>query len=453
MNAIIREILNDFNLDDYRPIVPRDVDLGSPEPPRRGNLATVVTGVRRCGKSYRLFQEMDSLHASGIPWERMLYFNFEDNRIMPVTPATGDELLEAFYGLHPDALEEGAYLFLDELQEMSDWGLWLRRIIDTRKVTVYVTGSSSKMLSSEVATQFRGRSWECELFPLSFAEFVRFHGLANPSLPASFTTAERLRVQGVMGDYLVRGGFPAVQGLPPQRAALTLQGYAERVVARDVVERHDLGNLRLASLFARRALASNGRELSLRKAENEFRSRGISTSRGTLGDMLSYFEDAFLVFCVPEFSRALSEAGGAASKVYAVDPGLACANAPASVRDDGQRLEDAVYLELRRRCAGSRDGAVSTLRTRGHGYEVDFIVGDALFGAASQLYQVCQGFGGDSERAAKTRERELRALFEAMAERDVAESVLVMGDGAEFEESRDGRVVRALPAWRWLLGE
>ena len=175
MNPIILETLKNFDLDLYRPIKPRTLDLGKPLVPKAGNLVKVVTGMRRSGKSYRLFQEMDALIASGISPDHICYFNFEDDRLAPVTSSVGDEVLEIFQTLHPDAFTEGAYLFFDELQEMEGWGPWLRRVVDTRKVTIYATGSSSKMLSSEIATEFRGRAIDYELLPLSFGEYLVFN--------------------------------------------------------------------------------------------------------------------------------------------------------------------------------------------------------------------------------------------------------------------------------------
>ena len=175
MDRLVARIMQDFSLDLYEPIYPRALDLGTPLLPRAGNLVSVVVGMRRSGKTYRLFQEMRRLLDDGVPPAQMLYFNFEDDRLKPLTSAVGDAVLDTFFELHPEAHERGAYLFLDEVQEIEDWGTWLRRIIDTKKVTVYATGSSSKLLSADVATAFRGRSVEYELLPMSFGEFVRCH--------------------------------------------------------------------------------------------------------------------------------------------------------------------------------------------------------------------------------------------------------------------------------------
>ena len=143
MNETIASILQDFSLELYRPIVSRDLDLGDPLVPRAGNLVKVASGIRRCGKSYRLFQEIERLESQGVQASRICYFDFDDDRLKPVTPAVGDEVLETFYEMYPDSLADGAYFFFDELQEMEDWSTWLRRVVATRKATIYVSGSSS----------------------------------------------------------------------------------------------------------------------------------------------------------------------------------------------------------------------------------------------------------------------------------------------------------------------
>ena len=446
MNELVLEIIKGFNLGDYRPIVPRSLDLGCPLPPKAGNLVKVIKGMRRSGKSYRLLQAMDAFRASGVPWSRICYFNFEDDRLRPVTSQTGDEVLKAFEYLNPGSGAQGLYLFFDEIQEMENWGAWLRRIVDMRKATIYVSGSSSQLLSSEISTEFRGRAIDFELLPCSFREALAFNPVAGVDADAkAFISLESARLEAAFWDYLARGGFPSVQNLPAAQRIAVLQSYARRVVARDVVERHNLARPRVASAFALRTLGSNAREFSIRKVENDFRSVGMGTSRGLLGDLLSYFEEAYLLFQVKELSRTLSENSTASPKVYAVDPGLALANSKASANDEGQRLENAVYLELRRRGVSSRQGEISSLKTKAHAYEVDFVRGDALFGA-SELYQVCVSMSNE-----KTRERELRALWEALEETGLDQAILIVGRGESYTYENGNKRVLQIPAWRWFL--
>ncbi|MDO4289919.1 MAG: ATP-binding protein [Eggerthellaceae bacterium] len=446
MNAVILETLQNFTLDLYRPVFKRDLDLGEPAAPKAGNMVTVVTGMRRSGKTYRLFQVMDDLLNRGVSADSMLYFNFEDDRLDPVTPATGDQVIEAFYALHPASAKEGVYLFLDELQEMKDWGRWLRRVIDTMKATIYVSGSSSKMLSSEFSTELRGRSIEYIQYPLSFKEYVQFHRPDIDAAAVALSTADRVSTQRLFERYLKCGGFPAVQSLPEPQAVSVLQGYAQRVVARDVVERHDVGKPQAATGFARKVLRLNGRTLSLRKAENELKSSGVSVGRAALSDYLVYLEEAFLVLPVRERMRAASGGANTMVKAYAIDPGLARANAPASARDDGQSLEDAVCVELHRRLGVQRSEAVSFGKTREHGYEIDFVVGDALFDEGLRLYQVTESLND-----ARTHERETRALWEGMREYGLSSSTIVVGDGEEALLEKDGMAIRCVPAWKWFL--
>ena len=236
-------------------------------------------------------------------------------------------------------------------------------------------------------------------------------------------------------------------GLTQGQATALLQSYTQRVVARDVVERHSVRQPRVAALFAQRLLGLNARQLSLRKTANDLKSAGIPTTKETLGELFAYFQEAYLVFSVRELSFSLSKSTTSQPKVYAVDPGLALAGGTAHALDEGQRLEDSVYLELRRRMTGMRRDAISSLRTKGHGYEVDFVVGDVLSGELYDLYPVCADV-----RDSKTYERETRALWEALEESRLEEATLIVGTGPEAVLENEGRKIHQVPAWKWLLG-
>ena len=159
---------------------------------------------------------MRALRDAGVSEDRMLYFNFEDERLKPFTPQLLQDVIDSYFELYPDVREQGVYLFFDEIQEVPDWGMFLRRLVDTMNVTMYVTGSSSKMLSREVATEFRGRSLPRELFPMSFSEYMRFHGVDLSGVPVdmngrrTFTSGEIAHLKHGLAGYLERGGFITV---------------------------------------------------------------------------------------------------------------------------------------------------------------------------------------------------------------------------------------------------
>lgn len=446
-NDLVAQKIKDFEQQGVPQVFERDLDLGNPQEPKRDNIVNVIVGARRCGKTYRLYQEMQRLQGQGIELDRMLYFNFEDERLRPYEPSLLADVLDTFYALYPAARTEGAYIFFDEIQEIPEWGAFLRRVVDTEKATVYVTGSSSKMLSAELKSEFRGRSLVRELFPMSFSEYVRYNtgAVSAPDAPLSSSDAAVLRNQ--LSGYLERGGFIATLDQAPADAIQLLQEYASRTVAMDVVERFDIRNPRLASLFLARCMASSGRELSVNKVYNEFKSRQIPVSRNTLSDLLAYYEDAYLLFSVSEFSRSLASNTRSASKVYAADPAMFGAFSPAAVSDQGQRLETAVFNALRRRTPAARTGSVCRLlfKNGSRNHEVDFVAGDALLMQAYDLVQVSVEMTNE-----KTREREIAALDAAMAQFGLGESTIVTMD-EQADLSCENGVVHTVPAWRWLL--
>lgn len=446
-NNLVAEKIKEFEQQGIPETFTRDLTLGKLQVPARGNLVNIVVGARRCGKTYRLFQEMNALTSSGVSPEQMLYFNFEDERLKPYEPSLLGDVLDTFFAMYHHAREAGAYLFLDEVQEVPEWGTFLRRAVDSLNVTMYVTGSSSKMLSAELGSEFRGRSLARELFPLSFSEFVRYRNGAVPNCAEGLSAADKSLLRYELGQYLVRGGFIVPLSLPLVDAMMLLQDYASRTVAIDVVERYGLRNSRVASLFVSRCLASSARELSISKVYGEFKSRQVSVSRETLGNLLAYYEDAYLLFSVNEFSRSLADNARSSAKVYSVDPGMFAAFSPAISADEGQRLETAVFNALRRTVPAARRGSVCRLllKDASRAHEVDFVTGDALLSHAHQLVQVSA-----SLRDEKTRARELSALDVAMQQFGLKESVVVTMD-EESEEKLAAGTVHIVPAWKWLL--
>lgn len=450
--SVINEKLNDFFQQGIPSFFERDLDLGTPQEPARGNLVQVIVGVRRCGKTYRLYQEMQRLVDAGVSLESILYFNFDDERFKPYDASLLNDVVEAYFAMFPQAKTEGAYFFFDEVQEVPEWGAFMRRMVDTQKATIYVTGSSSKMLSLDLATEFRGRSLSREMFPMSFAEFVRFHDYSVDVRKARGATAlsssDVAQLRNACSAYLEKGGFIATQNLETSDAIQLLQDYANRTVNYDVIERYSITNPRAASLFLARCIASSGRELSVNKVVNEFKSRGISISRETLSRLLSYYEDAYLLFSVREQSVALAENPRSVSKLYAVDPAMFGAFSPARATDAGQRLETAVFDKLRREAFTGRSNVISRamVGSNSRRHEIDFVVGDALLGEEPQLIQVSTSIEDEAAR-----KRELSALEAGMRRFETDQAILVTFNDDEEVEISSG-TIRIVPAWRWLLG-
>lgn len=441
----------DFELPE---LVERDgLDFALPRP-RPGNVVYTITGVRRCGKTYAMYQLMSQLVASGVPRDRMLHLSLDDDRILPYGDQTLSELLDAYYRLVPEA-EDGCYLFLDEIQDAPHWTNFVRRVSDRANATMVLTGSSSRLLSSDIPTELRGRSLVKELWPLSFAEYCRFHGVELPRRGVASASVAR-RLENAFGSYLEVGGFPAVQGLGTLERMQLLQGYASQIITKDVLERFGTATYRVVERFSRNALRSTGLKFSVNSQVKALRSAGIPTSNERLHALLDDFEDAHLLFKVGDYTLSVKDNPKSSCKVYSVDPGLALAVAPAGHLDVGQRLETTVFVELKRRFGPDRTNAIASYSAVGCP-EVDFVVGGVGLGDPYQLIQVAARLRADDPTAApeptsRKYRSEVGNLEQAMAQTGLSEGTLVTL-GEKDELSVTSGTVHVVPAWQWFLAE
>ena len=448
VTQIIRMMIENFFLTvlpDVREILKeRDLDLGDPLTPHVGNLVKVVTGIRRCGKTFRLYQEVLKLQNTGIPRDYICYFNFDDERLRPYPNNIISLVIETFYAMHPDARRDGAYFFFDEIQEVGSWDLSLRRIVDTEKATIYLTGSSSKLMSEDIATEFRGRSVLFELSPYSFREFARLNGAKTQGTEALYDKHNVSLLQNLFNQYLDIGGFPGVQNLDTVNRIQTLQSYVQFTVARDVVERHHFSNARYARELARTATALSARDFSINKVSNQGKSQGYTPGRDKISDLLDAFEEAHLIYGLYEYTRSVQRVRMGGFKVYSVDPGLFKAMSPASTDGQTRALETAIYLELRRRKMTGRLGEIAMLKLPSK-KEVDFIWGDELLNKTYELIQVSYAIEDP-----KTFEREISALVEAMEACQTDQSTVITLNTEGIQNTPNG-VITIVPAWKWLL--
>lgn len=421
-------------------VVEREVRL--PELPGK---ATVLVGMRRSGKTYRLFGQMADLLSSGVPASRLLYLNLEDDRLLRADVATLDRALELFFRRDPAARAEGAWLIFDEIQVVPEWERFIRRLLDTEVARLYVTGSSARLLSGEVATAFRGRSVTVEVLPYSVREAARAEGMQAAEGVWPPGAVRRSRMDAFIDGYLTVGGFPGARALHPYDRVQMLQEYVEMVVLRDVAERHAASNLPVLRELVASLFAANANRFSVSRLHGALTSQGWKVGKSTLLDYLAHLADAFLFFLVPLRSRSARQQAVHPRKVYAVDPGLAAAMYRAGARNRGAQLENAVYLELRRRYGRLSEGVISYYETAS-GHEVDFAVDDPVRGGPPELVQVCEQLDDPA-----TRRREIEALTEAMLETGCATGVIVCATHEEVIRTGAG-VVRVIPAREWFFG-
>ena len=366
--------------------------------------ATAVVGMRRAGKTTFLHQLRREQVERGVSRERLPYINFEDERLAGLLAKDLHLLIEEYYRRYPALRgQETVTWCFDEIQVVPGWERFVRRLLDTEKVELFVSGSSAALLSREIATAMRGRAWEVVIHPFSFEEYLRHHGHTTPQPPDFLSAPQRSALERSFLDYLAVGGFPEAQGLDTATRQRLLSDYVDVALMRDVVERHGVTNVAGLRWLVRHLLGNPAAMFSVEKFYAALKSQGIAISKDTVHQLLGYLEDCFLVRTV--WVEAASERRRMVNprKAYPVDPGLIPVFDRSGRANLGHALETAVRVELERRRA-----IVTYVRTR-EGHEVDFLARRAS--GTAELIQVCADLDDPA-----TREREARGLLAAAGE-------------------------------------
>lgn len=405
--------------------------------PTLAGKAVAVIGMRRAGKTSFLHQLRADRIAAGRAPERLVYFNFEDERLAGMEAGDLGLIPETHLRLFPEPADEPVTLFLDEIQVAPGWETFARRLLDEGGYELFLSGSSAKLLSREIATSMRGRGWEVVIQPYSFREWLRHHGREIPEDAAKLTARKAARLDRDFADFLESGGFPEAQGLAAPERRQLLQGYVDVLMLRDVIERHGVGNVTALRWMLRRLLGNPGGLFSVTKFEADLKSQGIAAGRESLYEMLGHLEDAFLLEAIPVASDSEKRRQVNPRKIYPADPALGPVFDRSRKGNLGHALEVAVHNELRR-----RGDETAYVKTKG-GYEVDFLARGADGGQA--LIQVCAD-ADDPETLA----REVRALREAAAEHP-ADRQLILTAASRLPFPEVPAPVEILPAWQWML--
>jgi predicted AAA+ superfamily ATPase len=306
-------------------------------------------------------------------------------------------------------------VYLDEVQVVPGWEAVVRRLLDAHDTQVFVSGSSAKLLSSEVHTSLRGRSMEVLVHPFSFREALR-HAGQEPALGWNLLTSnDRATLDAALRRYIEVGGFPEAQGVEKRDRMALLKGYVDLMVLRDVVERHRVSNVEALRRLQRHLLANPAGAFSVSRFHRDLKSQGLAVGEETLHHQLSYLEDAFLVRVVSMQTTSERQRMRNPRKIYPIDPGLIPVYERVGRENRGRSLETVVLLELER-----RGYQVGWVRVAGD-LEVDFYAEHAVEGAL--LIQVSLDTTSELTWA-----REVRALVAAVEEYPDARALLITLD-------------------------
>jgi len=360
-----------------------------------------------------------------------LYLNFEDTRLSEVSFKELRDLIR----IHSEVYRrEPTVLLLDEVQNVENWEEALRELHDLKKYTIVITGSSSKLLSKEIATQLRGRTVSYLLLPFSFREFLMAKGVR---VDRYMTKDQESRVRGFLTEYLEFGGFPDVV-LGGERLRL-LREYQDLVLFRDFVERHGIRNTGLARFVFSFFLQNFSSQITLNSIFNKARAAGIHLSKDTVYDYADWSEDTVFFFFLERFSFKAHLRESYPKKVYLCDTGLAKVSRYSE--DRGKLLENAVFLELMRK--RNDDPTLDLFYWKDALHEVDFIVK-----SGEKLVEGIQVTLADSSE--DVGKREVSSLVWASRTMPI-DKLTVITWGYEEEATLEEKRVRFIPLWKWLL--
>jgi predicted AAA+ superfamily ATPase len=399
MKEIIRQKIVDSLSAPISAFTRRDIRI-----PAVKRKAIAVVGMRRTGKTTFLWQVLSDRVVQGVDRHGLLFFGFEDERLAGMRAGDLQTVVDEYYLLHPEWRDaRRATFFLDEIQVVPGWERFARRILDTENVDLFLSGSSAKLLSREVATSMRGRALEAHVHPFSFREFLR-HVHQEPDTNVDrLPKAERSLLQQSLRTYLSTGGFPEVVGADARDRVQLLKGYVDLVLLRDIIERHAVSHPVALRWMVQQLLGNAAGLFSINKFYADLRSQGVAVAKETLHSYLSHLEDAFLIRTVSVSSGSERRRRVNPRKVYPADTGIIPLFDLSGRGNIGHLLETCVLIELERRSA---DAAYVR---NADGTEVDFLA--RYPDGNPELIQVCADL-----TSTEVRRRELGALASAMRE-------------------------------------
>ena len=411
LKNVIKELLIRFHSSQLPEIINRDISIPDF---KIANKIIVVIGPRRAGKTFVLYQSMKRLIESGRHLTEFIYLNFENEKLAELKASQLDLIITTYNELYE---EKKPVFFLDEVQNISGWERFVRRLNDDG-YRVYISGSNSKLLSREIATALRGRDYPIQVLPFSFKEFLSVRGIKLEK-NWEFDLA-KTKVKKAFDEYIALSGFPEV--VLENRLDFVDQ-YFKTMLFQDIIERYRITNTDLMRLFMLFLARQYSGGYSINKFNNFAKSSSYKSSTSTIQKYSIIVEDIYFCFFLKARQKSFKKESTYLKKAYLYDHGFI--NYYNTEKDAGRLLENVVAVELMRR-------KKSPLNHYTNGFECDFITKE-------NSIQVCHTINDGNKK------REVNGLIEAVKRFGNA-PILITYDQ---EMKIDG--VRTIPAWKWLL--
>lgn len=389
------------------------------------NVNYCFVGIRRTGKSYLMYQQIKQLESKGVPLSQIVYVNFEDERLLETKVTDLNTILEI--GLEMSGSTNKPYLFLDEIQNINGWEKFVRRIADM-KYRINITGSNSKMLSSEIASTLGGRFIIMNVYPYSFTEYLTANHREKNYLDV-ISTQDRADVLSLYNEYVTFGAFPELVDIKNKRAFLS--SIYQTIYLGDIITRNKISNDFAIKLILKKIAESVTKPLSFSRLTNILKSTGMAIGKQTVINYVGYMTDSYLLFTLQNYAAKLVDKE-TSPKYYFMDTGLL---GLMLLDSKSAQLENLVAIELIRRYG------VENVFFFENNVEIDFYIP-----SESLAIQVSLQVLDDID----TKERENRAF--AKLNNFIPDSkCILITNSEETNLEYDGIDIEVIPIWKWLL--
>lgn len=389
------------------------------------NVNYCFVGIRRTGKSYLMYQQIKQLESKGVPLSQIVYVNFEDERLLEIKVTDLNTILEI--GLEMSGSANKPYLFLDEIQNINGWEKFVRRIADM-KYRINITGSNSKMLSSEIASTLGGRFIIMNVYPYSFTEYLTANHREKNYLDV-ISTQDRADVLSLYNEYVTFGAFPELVDIKNKRAFLS--SIYQTIYLGDIITRNKISNDFAIKLILKKIAESVTKPLSFSRLTNILKSTGMALGKQTVINYVGYMTDSYLLFTLQNYAAKLVDKE-TSPKYYFMDTGLL---GLMLLDSKSAQLENLVAIELIRRYG------VENVFFFENNVEIDFYIPSERLAIQVSL-QVLDDID--------TKERETRAF--AKLNNFIPDSkCILITNSEETNLEYDGIDIEVIPIWKWLL--
>ncbi|KPV46620.1 hypothetical protein SE19_04760 [Acidiplasma aeolicum] len=430
-----RKVISEWLTGDLPYARKRDINI-----PLKSEKIITVIGPRRSGKTYFLYFVINELLKTE-PKNNILYINFEDDRLINIKISDLDDIIPIFYEMANPDKEKNIYLFFDEIQNIENWEKYIRRLYDTKQFRIYLSGSSSKLLSREISTSLRGRNLEYVIMPLNFREYLEFNGKEYSYLTGF--TDNKGYIISELRNYLEYGGYPEVVIEKNNDNKLRiLRSYYNTIFSMDMAEHFNISEVNVLDAFLKYIISIYSKYFSISKIYGIFKSAGYKISKNKLLEFLYDSEEVFFMFYLKIYSRSENKKLSYRKKIYVIDSGII--NSLKNEMSIPRLMENIVFLDLNKR-GMENNFSIAYWKEYGKadGKEIDFVLYDSL--KIIQLIQVTY-----ISDISDINSREISALLAGARYFKCHDLLIITWDYEGYIE-KNGEKIIFIPLWKWLL--